>query len=71
MYFPYSEAYNRSHDVMVAQFREIGVTMTGGRVDYTEFNSQWIGRNLPEVSHVGWATSGFDADNWFYWQVHS
>jgi len=71
MYFPYQEAYNRIAEVLVAQFRESGITMTGGKTDYTEFNSQWIGRKLPEVSHVGWATSGFDADNWFYGQVHS
>jgi peptide/nickel transport system substrate-binding protein len=71
IYFAYSEAYNRIAEILVAQFRDIGVTMTGGKADYTEFNSQWIGRKLPEVSTVGWATSGFDADNWFYGQVHS
>jgi len=71
VYFAYSEANNRQTEILVAQFRDIGVTMTGGKADYTEFNSQWIGRKLPEVSTVGWATSGFDADNWFYGQIHS
>jgi ABC-type transport system substrate-binding protein len=45
--------------------------VTGGKADYTEFNSQWIGRKLPEVSTYGWQTTGFDADNWFYNQVYS
>jgi peptide/nickel transport system substrate-binding protein len=70
-YFAYTEANNRQTEILVAQFRDIGVTMTGGKADYTEFNSQWIGRKLPEISTVGWATSGFDADNWFYGQIHS
>jgi peptide/nickel transport system substrate-binding protein len=71
IYFAYSESSNRWTEVLVAQFRDVGVNMTGGKADYTEFNSQWIGRKLPEVSSYGWATSGFDADNWFYNQVHS
>jgi peptide/nickel transport system substrate-binding protein len=71
IYFAYSEASNRTAEVLVAQFRDIGVNMTGGKADYTEFNSQWVGRKLPEVSTQGWATSGYDADNWFYNQVHS
>ncbi len=70
-YFAYTEANNRQTELLVAQFRDIGVNMTGGKADYTEFNSQWIGRKLPEVSTVGWATSGFDADNWFHGQIHS
>jgi peptide/nickel transport system substrate-binding protein len=70
-YFAYSESSNRWAEVLVAQFRDVGVTMTGGKADYTEFNSQWIGRKLPEVSSYGWQTTGFDADNWFYNQVYS
>jgi ABC-type transport system substrate-binding protein len=71
MYFAYTEGDNRAMEVLVVQFRDVGVNMTGGRADYTEFNSQWIGRKLPEVSTRGWPTTGFDADNWFYGQVHS
>jgi peptide/nickel transport system substrate-binding protein len=71
VYYAYTEAANRWSQVLVDQFREVGVNMTGGKADYTEFNSQWIGRKLPEVSTYGWATSGYDPDNWFYNQVHS
>jgi ABC-type transport system substrate-binding protein len=71
IYYAYTEAANRWAEVLVSQFRDVGVTMTGGKADYTEFNSQWINRKLPEVSSYGWATSGYDADNWFYNQIHS
>ena len=70
-YFAYFEFINRWSEILVENFRDIGVTMTGGKADYTEFNSQWVGRKLAEVSTAGWATSGFDADNWFHGQVHS
>jgi ABC-type oligopeptide transport system substrate-binding subunit len=70
-YYAYSESNNRWTEVLVSQFKDVGVNVTGGKADYTEFNSQWIGRKLPEVSTYGWATSGFDADNWFYGQIHS
>jgi peptide/nickel transport system substrate-binding protein len=71
IYYQYSEAAGRWTELLVDQFRTAGITMTGGKADYTEFNSQWVGRKLPDVSSYGWATSGFDADNWFYNQVHS
>jgi peptide/nickel transport system substrate-binding protein len=71
IYFAYTESAEKWTQILVDQFRDIGVTMTGGKADYTEFNSQWINRRLPEVSSYGWATSGFDADNWFHGQIHS
>jgi peptide/nickel transport system substrate-binding protein len=71
IYYAYTEAANRWSEVLVAQFHDVGVNVTGGKADYTEFNSQWIGRKLPEVSTYGWQTTGFDADNWFYNQVYS
>lgn len=70
-YFAYNAAFDRLAELLVPQFREAGITMTGGKVDYTQFNSQWVGGTLPEFTTGGWATSGFDPDNWFYGQVHS
>jgi len=70
-YFAYSAVFDRLPEILVPQFREAGITMTGGKVDYTQFNSQWVGGTLPEFTTGGWATSGFDPDNWFYGQVHS
>jgi peptide/nickel transport system substrate-binding protein len=70
-YYPYSQAYEQMADVMVDQFRQIDVTLTGGKAEYTEFNSQWTTRKLPEISTGGWTTIGFDADNYFYNCLHS
>lgn len=71
MFYNYTLAYEKLAEVLVPMFRESGITMTGGKVDYTTFNSQWTGRKLPEFSTSGWLTTGFDADNYFHGQVHS
>ena len=70
-YYPYSQAYEQLNDIHTDQFRKIGIELKGGKVDYTEYNSQWTGRKLPEVSTGGWTTIGFDADNYFYNCLHS
>ena len=70
-YYPYSTAYAQTAEVVQAQLSRAGINMTGGAVDYTEFNSQWVPRMLPDASTSAWATSGYDADNWFHGQVHS
>ena len=71
IFYPYNTSYESTPDVLIPQFRDVGINMGGGRVDYTEFNSQWVGGKLPDVSTSGWLTTGFDADNWFHGQVHS
>ena len=70
-YYPYSTAYAQTAEVVQAQLSRAGINMTGGAVDYTEFNSQWVPRMLPDASTSAWATSGYDADNWFHGQIHS
>jgi peptide/nickel transport system substrate-binding protein len=70
-YYAYNTAFEKTTEVVQAQLKEAGITMTGGKVDYTEFNSQWVPAQLPDVSTSAWSTSGFDADNWFHGQVHS
>ncbi|MDA1062612.1 MAG: ABC transporter substrate-binding protein, partial [Chloroflexi bacterium] len=70
-YFAYTQGVETTTDVVQAQFKEAGITMTGGKVDYTEFNSQWVPQQLPDISTSAWSTSGFDPDNWFHGQVHS
>ena len=71
MYYPYSGNQDQTAEIVQQNLRDVGVTMTGGAVDYTEFNSAWVPAKLPDVTTVGWSTSGFDADNWFYGQIHS
>ncbi len=70
-YYSYFTYLDRFTEVLVPMFKEVGITMTGGKVDYTEFNSQWVGKQLAEVTTSGWATAGFDADNSFFNIIHS
>jgi len=70
-FYAYSSAWEKIPEVITPQLREAGITLTGGKVDYTEFNSQWVGGKLKEFSTSGWLTTGYDADNWFHGQVHS
>jgi len=70
-YFPYSSSYDKISEILVDQFRNAGITMKGGKVDYTEFNSQWVGGKLQEATTSGWHTAGYEANNYFFNQVHS
>jgi len=70
-YFPYGAYLDRLAELLVPMFKEAGITMTGGKVDYTEFNSQWVGGKLAEVTTSGWLSIGFDADAFFYNIPHS
>lgn len=71
IYFPYATTYDRLSEILVDQFRSAGITMRGGKVDYTEFNSQWVGAKLPEATTSGWVALGFDANTFFYNHLHS
>jgi len=71
IFYAYDVNYEKIPEVIIPMLREAGITVAGGKVDYTEFNSQWTGAKLPEFTTGGWATQGFDADNWFHGQVHS
>ena len=71
-YFGYgSSSLERVSEVLVNQFRAAGITMKGGQVDYTQFNSQWVGGKLPDVTTSGWTAQGFDANTYFYNHLHS
>ena len=71
IFYAYSSAWEKIPEVITPQLREAGISIAGGKVDYTEFNSQWTGGKLPEFSTSGWLTTGFDPDNYFHGQVHS
>ena len=70
-YYAYTKGFEQHTEVIQAQLQRAGIKMGGGKVDYTEFNSQWVPSKLPDVSTSAWSTSGYDADNWFHGQVHS
>ena len=70
-YYAYSSSLEQMTEITQAQLARVGITLGGGKVDYTEFNSQWVPSKLPDFSTSAWSTSGYDADNWFHGQVHS
>jgi ABC-type transport system substrate-binding protein len=70
-YYTYA-GYDASRaEVLTDQFRKAGIGLTARKTEYTEFNSQWVGGKLAEATTSGWSAPGFDADNYFYNQVHS
>ena len=70
-YFAYSSACEQTSEMLVDFFTDVGITMDGGQIDYTQFNAQWVGGALPEVSTSAWSAQGFDADHFFFNLVHS
>jgi ABC-type transport system substrate-binding protein len=72
IYYNYgSPAIDSITEIVVQSFADVGMTMNSRHVDYTEFNSTWVPGKLEEVSTSAWRTVGFDADNYFFNQVHS
>ena len=66
-----SPTNDQRSDIIKEQLAEVGINMIPRHVDYTEFNSTWVPGKLKEASSTGWATVGFDADNYFYGVIHS
>ena len=58
-------------EIVVQSLAEVGITMTSRHLDYTEFNSTLVQGNLEEACTSCWTAAGYDADNWFFNQVHS
>ena len=72
IYYNYGlQAIDNLTEIVVQSFAAVGMTMNSRHVDYTEFNSTWVPGKLEEASTSAWRTVGFDADNYFYNQVHS
>ena len=70
-FYNYSDVGNsRPNEILIDLYRQIGVNMNADRVDYTEFNSQLIGRTAEDMLD-GWQSPGFAPDNFFFNQVHS
>jgi ABC-type transport system substrate-binding protein len=70
-YFAYANTQGRISEILTDQLRATGITLRDRSADYTEFNSQWTTRKLPEATTVGWESLGYDADNFFYNHLHS
>ncbi|HRC62144.1 MAG TPA: ABC transporter substrate-binding protein [Dehalococcoidia bacterium] len=70
-YYTYAGYDATRPEVLTDQFRRAGITLNAKKVEYTEFNSQWVGAKLAEATTSGWGAPGFDADNYFYNQLYS
>ncbi|MGE0227702.1 MAG: ABC transporter substrate-binding protein [Dehalococcoidia bacterium] len=71
VYYTYGQYDADRPQVLTDQFRKSGITLNARRVEYTEFNSQWVPGKLEEATTSGWSAGGFDADNYFYNQIYS
>ncbi|MBX7110237.1 MAG: ABC transporter substrate-binding protein [Dehalococcoidia bacterium] len=70
-YYEYSTTDTQVAEVMADQFRQVGITYSVKKLDYTEFNSQLIGGTFPDVLHNGYMPLGTEADTYFYNGLHS
>ncbi|MBX7110956.1 MAG: ABC transporter substrate-binding protein [Dehalococcoidia bacterium] len=70
-YYTYAQYDADRPQLLTDQMRKSGITLNARRVEYTEFNSQWVGGKLEEATTSGWSAAGFDADNYFYNQIYS
>ena len=52
-YFNYTSALEQMTEIAQAQMARVGIEVDGGKVDYTEFNSQWVPSKLPDAGARG------------------
>jgi peptide/nickel transport system substrate-binding protein len=71
VYFAYTARIPRMSEILTDMFRTAGITFKDKAIDYTEFVSQWTTGKIVDATSYGWQTVGYDADNYFYTQVHS
>jgi peptide/nickel transport system substrate-binding protein len=70
-YYEYATTDTQVSEVMTDQFRQVGITYSAKKLDYTEFNSQLIGGTFPDALHNGYMPLGTEADTYFYTGLHS
>ena len=71
IYYTYGAYITQFTEILLSNFEDVGIEMNPKAVDYTEFNSTWVPGKLEEASTSAWGTGGFDADNYYYNQMHS
>ena len=71
IHYPYGNYITQWTDILLSNFSDVGIDMSPSAVDYTEFNSTWVGSSLEDATTSGWGAAGFDADNYYYNQLHS
>lgn len=70
IYHNYAATWDQLAEILQEQFGAIGVNVDVTKLDYTSYNSQLIQVTYEDVIY-GWSANGFDADTFFYAQVHS
>ena len=69
-YFTYSSLTARQAELYTDVLQRIGVKMHPAAIDYTSYNSQWVGGTFKDTTY-GWVPFGFAPNTPFYEQVHS
>ena len=72
IYYNYSNTANSlQNEVLIDQFRRVGMKLNANAVDYTEYNSQWTTRSGESESFDGWASFSPTADHYVFGLNHS
>ncbi len=69
-FFEYASALRTEVETLMDQLRAIGANLQLGDMDYTTFNSQWIGAEYEELVY-GWWAFAHEADSWAFQNMHS
>ncbi len=69
-YYVYSSRTTQTAELYTDTLREIGVTMKPQALNYTEYNSQWVGGTFKDTT-FGWMPFGFAPNTPYYEHVHS
>ncbi len=70
IYHNYAATWDQLAEILQEQFGALGVNVEVTKLDYTSYNSQLIQVTYEDVIY-GWSANGFDADTFFYAQIHS
>jgi peptide/nickel transport system substrate-binding protein len=70
-YYEYSASDTQRAEFMTDNLRQAGIQFRPSKADYTEYNSQLQSGNWPDALALAYYALGFDADTFFYNQVHS
>lgn len=70
IYHNYAATWDQLAEILQEMFGAVGVNAEVTKLDYTSYNSQLIQVTYEDVIY-GWSANGFDADTFFFAQVHS
>jgi peptide/nickel transport system substrate-binding protein len=71
VHYDYLTTWKQDAELVVDQWREIGVTLNLRTDEYVAFTSLLTGRKIEEASVTGWGVSGTTPDPYIYDNLHS